>query len=152
MSRRETVRHEFVETIPDHLQEGVIYISIPYATALHRCLCGCGSEIVTPLSPTDWELTFNGKAISLSPSIGNWSYECQSHYWIRRNRVHWSHRMSTRQIERVREKDRLEKEGISGGEFDDTDEPMVEADPLAAEVADRGGPLGRVLRRLFSRR
>jgi hypothetical protein len=147
MSRRETVRHEFVETIPDHLQEGMIYISVPYATALHRCLCGCGSEIVTPLSPTDWELTFNVQSISLSPSIGNWSYECQSHYWIRRNRVHWSHRMSARQIERVREKDRLEKEGFSGDDFDDTDEPTVETDPQIAETANVVGPLRRFVRR-----
>ncbi len=149
MSRRETVRHEFVETIPDHLQEGVIYISIPYATALHRCLCGCGSEIVTPLSPTDWELSFNGQTISLSPSIGNWSYECQSHYWIRRNRVHWSRRMSARQIERVRRQDRVEKEGIGNRQ---PDEALPDADDLPmTEDEEAPGALRRVLARLLRR-
>lgn len=112
MSKREIVRHEFVEVIPDQLEEGVLYISIPYATALHRCFCGCGAEIVTPLSPTDWELSFNGETVSLNPSIGNWSYPCQSHYWIRRNRVHWARRMSERQIARVRARDWREKQAL----------------------------------------
>jgi hypothetical protein len=150
MSRRETVRHEFVETIPDHLNEGVIYVSIPYATVLHRCLCGCGSEIVTPLSPTDWELSFNGQTISLSPSIGNWSYECQSHYWIRRNRVHWSRRMSAREIERVRRQDRTEKEGVGNRP---PDEALPDADDLpVTEDVEALGALRRVLARLLGRR
>jgi Family of unknown function (DUF6527) len=112
MSKPESVRHEFVDVIPDHLEEGVLYISMPYATVLHRCLCGCSAEIVTPLSPTDWELTFNGETVSLSPSIGNWSYPCESHYWIRRNRVHWARRMSPREIAKVRERDRREKQAV----------------------------------------
>lgn len=79
--------HEFVPSIPDTLEEGVVYISIPYATAVHLCCCGCKNEVVTPITPTDWELTFDGETISLYPSIGNWGFACQSHYWIRRNRV-----------------------------------------------------------------
>lgn len=74
MSRQDRLRHEFVEFIPDDLEEGVIYISIQYATATHLCACGCGAEVITPISPTDWELTFNGSSVSLSPSIGNWSF------------------------------------------------------------------------------
>ena len=54
MSRRTLVRHEFVDFIPDILEDGVVYISVTYATALHLCCCGCGSEVVTPLSPTGW--------------------------------------------------------------------------------------------------
>jgi hypothetical protein len=116
MSKRESIRHGFVDVIPDQLEEGVLYISVPYATVLHRCLCGCGAEIVTPLSPTDWELAFNGETVSLSPSIGNWSYPCQSHYWIRRNRVHWARRMSAREIAKVREQDRREKRALGTGQ------------------------------------
>src|SRR5262245_8880727 len=112
MRRREAIDFEFVEVIPDSLEEGVLYISIPHATSLHRCLCGCGAEIVTPLSPTDWELNYNGQSVSLSPSIGNWSYPCQSHYWIRRNRVHWARRFTPRQIAAVRERDRRAKLGL----------------------------------------
>jgi len=82
--------HKFVKSVPETLEDGVLYVSVEYATVIHRCCCGCGQEVVTPLSPNDWELTFDGKSISLSPSIGNWSFKCQSHYWIRNNRVEWA--------------------------------------------------------------
>jgi hypothetical protein len=89
--RREVVLiHEFVEFIPDDLKEGTIYVSMTYATVAHKCCCGCGNLVITPLSPTDWKLIFDGKSISLDPSIGNWNFACQSHYWIRRNRVIWA--------------------------------------------------------------
>lgn len=77
-----TIQHKFVEFIPDKLEDGILYISLEYATALHKCLCGCGREVVTPLSPKDWKMIFNGKTISLYPSIGNWQFPCRSHYWI----------------------------------------------------------------------
>ncbi|MCA0447324.1 MAG: hypothetical protein LCH54_13955 [Bacteroidetes bacterium] len=85
-----TIQHKFVEFIPDFLEEGVLYVSIEYCTAIHRCVCGCGNEVVTPLSPTDWKITFNGKTISLSPSIGNWNFDCKSHYWIVNNRIRYA--------------------------------------------------------------
>jgi len=87
--RRTNITHEFVETIPENLQHRTLYISIPFATAVHRCCCGCGNEVVTPLTPTDWELSFNGETVSLYPSIGNWSLPCKSHYWITRGEVRW---------------------------------------------------------------
>jgi len=82
--------YEFVDYIPDDLKDGTLYISVEFATAVHKCICGCGREVVTPLSPTDWKLIFDGQTISLDPSIGNWSFPCQSHYWIRANRVVWA--------------------------------------------------------------
>jgi len=84
------MQHKFVEFIPDELEDGILYVSITYATVLHKCCCGCGNEVVTPLSPSDWQLTFNGETISLFPSIGNWSFPCRSHYWIRKNEVKWA--------------------------------------------------------------
>lgn len=81
--------HRFVEHIPDCLEEGVIYISIDFCTAIHLCACGCKKEVVTPISPDGWALTFNGKSISLFPSIGNWSFPCQSHYWIKQGDIVW---------------------------------------------------------------
>jgi hypothetical protein len=81
---RASIRHEFVDLIPDALEDGVLYVSVQYATALHLCCCGCGSEVVTPLSPTDWSLTFDGDTVSLRPSIGNYSFPCRSHYFITR--------------------------------------------------------------------
>lgn len=109
MSTR-TITPAFVDIIPDHLQEGILYICERYGTAAHKCCCGCGEEVITPLSPVDWSVLSEGKTVSLSPSIGNWGLKCRSHYWIRRNRVYWAGGFSKRQIEKVRARDREEKE------------------------------------------
>lgn len=93
---------KFVEFIPDIIEDGILYISIEYCTAIHKCVCGCGNEVVTPLSPTDWELSFNGKAVSLSPSIGNWNFPCQSHYFITKNRIRHAKRWKDWEIEEGR--------------------------------------------------
>lgn len=104
-----TLNHKFVEFIPEEIQENTIYISIEYSTAVHKCCCGCGNEVVTPLSPTDWKLTYDGESITLSPSIGNWNFDCRSHYFIRNNKIHWAGNWSDEEIERGRKVDRLSK-------------------------------------------
>lgn len=101
--------HQFVEFIPERLDDGVIYISMAYATATHTCCCGCGNEVVTPFSPTDWRLSYNGETISLDPSIGNWSFDCKSHYVIRNNRVNWAEKWSQRRIDAGRARDQFAK-------------------------------------------
>jgi hypothetical protein len=109
MSRRiSQFRHEFVEFVPERIEDGVLYVSIPYATTIHRCACGCGQEVVTPLSPTDWRIIYDGKTVSLDPSIGSWSFDCQSHYFIRGNRILWCDQWSKENIElgRARDSDR----------------------------------------------
>jgi hypothetical protein len=83
----ERIEPEFVEFIPEVLEPGRLYVSIEYATASHLCCCGCGEKVVTPFTPTDWCMTFNGETVSLSPSIGNWKQACRTHYVIDRNRV-----------------------------------------------------------------
>lgn len=110
MNHESSITHEFVEFIPSNLHEGTIYVSIPYATVIHKCLCGCGKEVVTPLSPTDWKLIFDGVTISLDPSIGNWSFNCKSHYWIKRNKVIWACRWSEEEINDEKIRDRIAKE------------------------------------------
>lgn len=102
---------QFVELIPAKIQDGVLYISEKYGTAIHKCCCGCGHEVVTPLSPVSWKLNFerNG-SVSLYPSIGNWNFQCQSHYWIRKNAVIWAASISKREIRFVQEQDRLDLE------------------------------------------
>lgn len=107
--KRSYLTHQFVEFVPHQLQEGVLYISITYATATHRCCCGCGHEVVTPLSQTDWTLFNDGESVSLDPSIGNWSLPCKSHYWIRNNRIRWAGPMPQRLIDAGRENDRIAK-------------------------------------------
>lgn len=100
-----SLKHEFVEFIPEELEQGVIYISIRFATASHLCVCGCGNKVVTPIRPTDWKLIFDGKTVSLDPSIGNWSFPCQSHYFIRNNQVKWALQWSKEKIEQGRAHD-----------------------------------------------
>ena len=110
MIKATRIEHAFVEYIPESIEEGVLYVSMPFATAVHRCCCGCRREVVTPLSPTDWKLIFDGESVSLAPSIGNWSFPCQSHYWITHDQIRWAGRWTTRQIEAGRERERREKE------------------------------------------
>lgn len=108
--RLKDIRPEFVEFIPRQLEDGILYISERYKTASHKCACGCGEKVVTPLSPVEWQLSKSGDTVSLYPSIGNWNYSCRSHYWIRNNRIQWAGPMTKRQIAQVQRKDRADKE------------------------------------------
>lgn len=96
------VAPEFVEVIPRNLEPGILYVCCRYRAVKHLCACGCGVEVNTPLHPTAWTLMCDGVSVSLSPSIGNWSERCQSHYWIRNNRVHWAPKWSRYRIQRAR--------------------------------------------------
>ena len=114
MKRQSALEQEFVEFMPPKLAAGKLYISMEYATASHLCCCGCGERVVTPFSPTDWSMTFNGRTVSLSPSIGNWSFRCRSHYWIKGGRVEWAGNMSDEAIEAGRRADRRAKDRVFG--------------------------------------
>jgi Family of unknown function (DUF6527) len=94
------LRPEFVEFIPAKGEPGVIYVSERFRTAMHLCCCGCGLEVATPLNPAKWTLRMQGGQVSLSPSIGNWSFPCRSHYWVR-----WAESMSDERINVVRHLD-----------------------------------------------
>ena len=98
---------EFVGEIPRELYPGKLYVCCRYRAVKHLCACGCGIEINTPLHPTGWILLCDGVSVSLSPSIGNWSEKCQSHYWIINNKIQWAPKFSKHQIlqtRRVRER------------------------------------------------
>lgn len=107
--RISTIVPAFVEVIPEQLDDGILYISMHYRIAAHRCCCGCGEEVITPLTPADWTLCQEGKTVSLSPSIGNWDFRCKSHYWIDQNQVRWSYSFSEKQIAAVKARDKAEK-------------------------------------------
>lgn len=94
-----------VEFIPPQLEEGILYISEKYRTCSHLCACGCGEKVVTPLSRAEWQIQRVGDLVSLNPSIGNWNYACQSHYYINQNRIRWSGKMTSKQIQRVKLRD-----------------------------------------------
>lgn len=107
---------KFVEFMPESLEDGILYISIPYRTAAHRCCCGCGSTVVTSITPTSWEFTYNGRTVSLSPSVGNSELPCRSHYWIRRNKVHWGKPMTEELIEASRKRERGRRDRFYRGQ------------------------------------
>jgi len=107
---RNSLTHEFVEFIPSDIEPGKVYVSMQYATAVHKCFCGCGCEVVTPLTPTDWKLIFDGQTISLSPSIGNWSFKCKSHYWVKNNHIVWAESWSKKTINANRTNDKKNKD------------------------------------------
>ncbi|WP_288983507.1 DUF6527 family protein [uncultured Flavobacterium sp.] len=98
------LQHKFIEFRPKELEDGVLYISMEYNSAIHKCVCGCGELVVTPLSPSEWQLTYNGKCITLYPSIGNWHFECKSHYWIRNSEVIYARKWTDEEIKVGHEK------------------------------------------------
>lgn len=110
MSRTEAIRGEFADFIPSRLENGVLYISKKYRTASHLCCCGCGNKVVTPLKPGGWAVTSRNGAVSLSPSIGNWSFPCKSHYWITDNRIEWARTWTQQEINSVRYSDQRARE------------------------------------------
>jgi len=102
--------HRFVDHFPDQLDRGVLYISLPFASSAHGCACGCGREVVTPLSPAGWSMTFDGESVSLNPSIGNDALPCRSHYWIKRGAVVWSYQMSRDEVDAARRRDQTDRD------------------------------------------
>ncbi|GMV90907.1 MAG: hypothetical protein AMXMBFR82_06850 [Candidatus Hydrogenedentota bacterium] len=148
--RTTKLSHQFVEFIPDTIQERTLYVSVKFATVVHKCCCGCGKEVVTPLSPTDWKLTYDGKTISLAPSIGNWGLECRSHYWIRNNRVYWAPSWSQWEIQAGRAHDRISKEEYFGtgpkSQAAVSDQPPI---PASREEGGMWSILSKLWRRSF---
>jgi len=63
-----------------------------------------------PLSPTDWQLYFDGVSVSLTPSIGNWDFQCRSHYFIRHDNVQWARSWSPEEVKAGQELDQRRKE------------------------------------------
>ena len=103
------LEHRFCKHIPESLEPGVLYVSMEYGTAVHSCCCGCGEEIVTPFAPTDWKMTFDGRAISLWPSVGNWTLPCRSHYIVREGAVIQARPWTEEEIAAERRRDRAAK-------------------------------------------
>jgi hypothetical protein len=135
MLRHTRLEHRFVQYIPEQLEPGVIYISMEYATAAHSCCCGCGEQVITPFTPTDWKLTFDGETISLWPSIGNWNFRCRSHYIIRNSRVLGAEPWEDLQVEHGRRPDKKRKQKHYGNDPSDERKPDSSSKPS-------GEPLG----------
>lgn len=134
MIRHLRLEHRFVQHIPRSLEPGVLYVSIEYATAAHLCCCGCGEEVVTPFTPTDWKMVFDGETISLWPSIGNWSFACRSHYVVENGWVLEALPWTDRRIRLARQSDKANKAEFYGDPHDTDANPS----PNSASRAGRG--------------
>ena len=71
---------------------------------------------MTPLGPAEWKLTYDGRTVSLAPSIGNWSFPCRSHYWINEGNVRWARGFSEAEVALVRQEARKRRYGYHHGE------------------------------------
>lgn len=91
-----------MEIVPENLDDGVVYISLKYGIASHRCACGCGEEVVLKIAPQWWRLTYDGETVSFSPSVGNWGLKCKSHYWIIQSKIRWAETWSEERIAAAR--------------------------------------------------
>lgn len=129
------LRHQFVDEIPADLDHGVIYISMEFATTMHLCCCGCGSVVVLPLRPTAWTLSYDGESVSMSPSVGNWSFPCRSHYWIRNGGVSWAGEWSDQRIAVGRRRAERERGGL----------------PIKTGLEPSGGRISRFVAKLLRR-
>lgn len=89
MARVMEISYTFVDSAPETLEPGKIYISTKYRAIVHLCLCGCGEKVFLNLDPDGWSFTFDGRSISIHDSVGNVGIPCRSHYIVRRSRVEW---------------------------------------------------------------
>jgi Family of unknown function (DUF6527) len=135
MSRLHQLRHEFVEFVPDRLEPCILYISVQYKTMAHLCCCGCGKKVVTPISPTGWQLTYDGRTVSISPSVGNWNLDCRSHYFISGNQVRWAGQWSREMIEAGFARDRQLKQDYYDTQTSTDRLPSPATEPLPTHRA-----------------
>jgi hypothetical protein len=142
MMRYLRLEHRFVKHIPEKLEPGVLYVSVEYGSAAHSCCCGCGEEVVTPITPTDWKITYDGESISLWPSIGNWNLACRSHYIIERGRVNEALPWTNEQIAAERRRDQTAKARHYGTPL--PAQPSIPGPPTPAPTpAPEKKPIGR---------
>ena len=59
-------------------------------------------------------MTFDGESITMKPSVNNSGFECESHYFILRNRVKWAPRLHPYRVATVRLNDRKAKDAYYG--------------------------------------
>ena len=134
--RHSVLEHRFVETFPETLEPGVLYVSLEFGSAAHSCCCGCGEEVVTPLTPTDWSITYDGETITLHPSVGSWTLPCRSHYVISHNRVIKAAPWSDAEVAAERRRDRRAKAAHYGLDAaSDVDASVPDAEPARIQPA-----------------
>ena len=139
--RDEVLEHRFLDAFPEQLAPGVLYISLEYGSASHSCCCGCGEEVVTPITPTDWNITYDGETVTLHPSVGSWTLPCRSHYIIRRGRVIEAPFWTDAEIARERRRDRRAKADYFGADHGLPAQPPA-SEPVEPVVQPAPQPVG----------
>jgi hypothetical protein len=144
----------FVDSYPDVLKEGVIYVSERFSQATHLCCCGCGTQIVTSLKPAKWSLYKSPDgSITIRPSIGNSNSPCKSHYYITSNVVEWEMPMtpaSTNRARRLDQADLLRTYGPRAtGQTEELEatpgaRPVQNQPPVAASAVKQRGLIARL--------
>ena len=99
---------------------------------------------VTPFTPTDWKMMFDGETVSLNPSIGNWTLACRSHYVIKRGRVIEAGPWTDKQVEAERRRDRTAKARFFG--VPEPTEPVTTEGQAETPSQAKPGFVGRILR------
>jgi hypothetical protein len=148
------IEPRFVELVPEALEPGLLYVSLEHGTMVHLCACGCANEVVLPLTPVDWRLTYDGENVSLWPSVGSWSLPCRSHYVVTGGGVRWAGDWTDAEIEAGRRRDRSRRAErlAAGADLGEpwTDEPAAQPEtPLAhsRSVTADPGPISAQPRR-----
>jgi len=83
-----------VSRVPETLSPNTLYLCFDCNVVVHSCACGCGESVVLPIHPDFWRITYDGEHATLYPSIGNFNFPCNSHYWIKENKVLWASNLS----------------------------------------------------------
>lgn len=110
MARMNNIKPKFVDIMPSKMEEGILYISKKYKTAVHLCCCGCGNKVATPLKPGGWKLALDNGNVTLNPSVGNSNFPCRSHYIINHGSIRWAPKMSDEAIAFTRKRDQAARE------------------------------------------
>ncbi len=149
MIRWHRLEHRFVKHVPEQLEPGLLYISMEFGSAAHSCCCGCGEEVVTPFTPTDWRMTYDGETVSLWPSVGNWEQNCRSHYVIEHGQVLESGPWSDAQVAAERRRDKAAK--AHHYEHSETTEPTSNEPIKTTPTPETTSWWSRLHGRLFTR-
>jgi hypothetical protein len=80
--------------VPEHTKK-LIYVvgSIP-KWVVFECPCHRNHRISIPLMKNvtpHWAIAHDGQTISLFPSVSVSGSNCDSHFWLRQNRIEWAH-------------------------------------------------------------
>ena len=77
--KQSALTHQFVHYIPADLAEGILYVSLTYNTAVHRCACGCGEQGRHPHHPSRLAALLRRRGSITHPVDRELGLPCRSH-------------------------------------------------------------------------